>query len=101
MGDALIMLGMRYFLWLMLLSTPVMGAEARGPVTTAGKAFVPVPVDPSWIGGVLVWALWLTVAAIILGPIFVRFQLLPKNGQAFADDRAGAQGHSAASTTSH
>jgi hypothetical protein len=45
------------------------------------------PASPTWITGFLLLILWLTVAAIILGPLIRHFQLEPRSTQFFTGDR--------------
>jgi hypothetical protein len=96
---------MRYLLFILLLATPALASSSHEAVAgsspaTSHYSFVPIPGDPSWIGGTLLLALWLTVAAIILGPLVKYFNLMPKTRQVFSDSGHG-HSHSAAHTTSH
>jgi hypothetical protein len=47
-------------------------------------------VSPGWITAFLLLILWLTVAAIILGPLIRHFKLEPRSAQVFTADRPAA-----------
>jgi hypothetical protein len=59
-------------------------AAAERPVVPADSL---IPLSPGWITGFLLLILWLTVAAIILGPLIRHFQLQPRSLQFFSGDR--------------
>jgi hypothetical protein len=68
----------------MMFLTQILAAETA---PTNGAAELLTPVSPGWITGFLLLILWLTVAAIILGPLIRHFQLEPRSLQIFTGDK--------------
>ena len=68
---------------------PTLAAETSTSAAAAAEYLT--PASPAWITGFLLLILWLTVAAIILGPLIRHFKLEPQSTQFFTGDRPTGQ----------